>query len=399
MKLVKKDLNEIKAAEYNPRKKLKPGDFEFENIKKSIENFGYVEPIVLNDDDTIISGHQRRNVMLYLGYKEADCIVVSVGKAEEKALNIALNKITGEWDFDKLKTLIVDIKNLDLDIALTGFSADEINEVVGDIDLSNEIEVVEDDFDVDEVQDSGKCKKGQVWKLGKHRLMCGDSTKIEEVKKLMDGEEADMLITDPPYGVDYTGKTKESLKIQNDTKSEEEFREFLKNAFFAAKENLKTGATFYIWFAASKNYEFFGACKDNEMKIRQELIWAKNIATIGRQDYHWQHEPCIYGWKDGAPHNWYSDRKQTTLLNFEKPLKNVEHPTMKPIKLFDYQIKNSSKKGEKVLDIFGGSGTTIMACEQNGRCGHCMEIDPHYCNVIIKRWEDYTGEKAVLLDE
>ena len=135
------------------------------------------------------------------------------------------------------------------------------------------------------------------------------------------------------------------------------------------------------------------------MKIRQELIWAKNIATIGRQDYHWQHEPCIYGWKDGAPHNWYSDRKQTTLLNFEKPLKNVEHPTMKPIKLFDYQIKNSSKKGEKVLDIFGGSGTTIMACEQNGRCGHCMEIDPHYCNVIIKRWEDYTGEKAVLLDE
>lgn len=207
-----------------------------------------------------------------------------------------------------------------------------------------------------------------------------------------------MLITDPPYGVDYTGKTKNALKIENDNKSDDEFIEFLHSAFEAADEVMKSGAVFYIWHAILKTYAFESACQQTQWEVRQVLIWVKNTLVMGRQDYQWKHEPCLYGWKEGAAHNWYNDRKQTTVLEFDRPTKNDLHPTMKPISLFDYQIKNSSKVGDRVLDLFGGSGTTIMACEQNGRTGYLMECDPKYVDVIINRWEEFTGEKAVLIE-
>ena len=241
-----------------------------------------------------------------------------------------------------------------------------------------------------------RCKAGDIWKLGEHRLMCGDSTKVEHIQKLMDGEKADLLITDPPYNVAYEGKTKDKLTIQNDSLDDANFREFLKDAFFAADSVMKPGAVFYIWHADSEGYNFRGACRDVEWKVRQCLIWNKNAQVMGRQDYHWKHEPCLYGWKEGASHLWASDRKQTTVLDFDRPNRNGEHPTMKPVALFDYQIKNNTKGSDIVLDSFGGSGTTLIACEQNKRIARIMELDPHYCDVIIQRWENLTGKQAEL---
>ena len=212
----------------------------------------------------------------------------------------------------------------------------------------------------------------------------------------MDGRKADLFLTDPPYNVDYEGKTKDSLRIQNDSMADEVFRKFLVGAFSAADGVMKQGAVFYIWHADSEGYNFRGACHEIDWKVRQCLIWNKSCMVMGRQDYQWKHEPCLYGWKSGASHLWASDRTQTTVLNFNKPSRNKEHPTMKPIALFDYQIQNNTKSEDIVLDTFAGSGTTVMACEQNGRCAYCMELDPKYIDVIIDRWERFTGEKAQL---
>lgn len=228
--------------------------------------------------------------------------------------------------------------------------------------------------------------------------MCGDSTSVEDVEKLMNGVKVDLLITDPPYNVAYEGKTKDALTIQNDEMADDDFRQFLREAFYAADNVMKEGAVFYIWHADSEGYNFRGACYDISWKVRQCLIWNKNSMVMGRQDYQWKHEPCLYGWKDGASHLWASDRKQTTILNFDRPTRNAEHPTMKPVKLFDYQIQNNTKKEDAVLDLFGGSGTTLIACEQNGRFSYTMELDPKYVDVIINRWEQLTGEKAVKVE-
>jgi site-specific DNA-methyltransferase (adenine-specific) len=225
--------------------------------------------------------------------------------------------------------------------------------------------------------------------------MCGDSTSVTDVEALCGGRQMDLLITDPPYNVNYEGGT--GMKIQNDNMEDEKFRQFLRDAFLTADTVMKPGATFYIWHADSEGYNFRGACHDIGWNVRQCLIWVKNSLVLGRQDYQWKHEPCLYGWKDGAGHNWYNDRKQTTVLEFDRPSRSAEHPTMKPVSLFDYQIKNSSKKGDAVLDLFGGSGTTIVCCEQNGRDAYLMEIDPKYTDVIIDRYEKLTGDKAVLL--
>ena len=228
--------------------------------------------------------------------------------------------------------------------------------------------------------------------------MCGDSTSFDDVEKLMGGDKADLLITDPPYNVDYQGRTKDSLKIMNDKMSNDNFRQFLCDAFSTADSVMREGAVFYIWHADSEGFNFRGACRDVGWKVRQCLIWCKNSMVMGRQDYQWKHEPCLYGWKDGAPHLWCSDRKQTTILEFDKPLRNGEHPTMKPVPLFDYQIKNSTNVNDKVLDLFGGSGTTMIACEQNNRKSYLMELDPKYVDVIIQRWQKLTNKEAVRID-
>ena len=393
-------LSELHPADYNPRVALKPGDPEYENIKNSIEAFGYVDPIIVNSDGTIIGGHQRYNVLLDLGYDTTQVVVVDATKEQEKALNIALNKITGEWDEEKLCDLLIELDLSDIDMQLSGFTYDELEnlKIKFDNDEAKEDEDFDEEAALSAARKETRTKRGDVWVLGEHRLVCGDARNADDMGKLMGGMKADLFLTDPPYNVDYVGKTKDALKIENDKMTDQEFRDFLLGAFSIAKGSMKSGAAFYIWHADSKGYDFRGACMDVGWQVRQCLIRAKDILVMGRQDYQWQHEPCLYGWNEGASHAWYSDRKQTTLLQFDRPARSKEHPTMKPVPLFGYLIQNSTKSGDIVLDSFCGSGTTIIAAEQLERRAYCIELDEVYCDVIVRRWEEFTGKTAVKED-
>lgn len=361
---------------------------QINNVAESIRQYGFVQPIVIDRDGVIVIGHCRALAAKKLGMESVPCVCVDDLTPEQvNALRLVDNKSNeSDWDFDLLAD---ELEGLDL----TGFDFD------WGLPEEETKKIEEDEApEVDETQPP-VTKTGDVWKLGRHRLMCGDSTSTECVKKLMGGLQADLLLTDPPYGVDYTGKTKDELKIENDAKSDDDFIAFLRQAFESADSVMKPGAVFYIWHAILKTYAFESACQMTGWEVRQVLIWVKNAMVIGRQDYQWKHEPCLYGWKAGAGHLWASDRKQTTVLEFDRPTKNKEHPTMKPVALFNYQIKNNTKGGDIVLDLFAGSGTTVIACEQNGRTAYVMEYDPRYCDVIVKRWENLTGEKAVLVND
>lgn len=397
LNMEERPLSDLHPAEYNPRVALAPGDEEYKRIKRSIETYGYVDPIIINSDGTIIGGHQRYNVLLDLGYDTAHVVIVDLDKNAEKALNVALNKISGEWDDEKLCGLLQDLDLSGYDFSLTGFTQSELDGLQLKLGAGEAVE--DEDFDVDKaVEECEKpvTKRGDLWMLGEHRLLCGDARNVDDIARLMGGMKADLYLTDPPYNVDYVGKTKDALKIENDRMSNEEFRAFLVDAFTAARQAMKEGAAFYIWHADSNGYDFRGACMDAGWKVRQCLIWEKDILVLGRQDYQWQHEPCLYGWNAGAGHAWYSDRKQTTILQFDKPARSKEHPTMKPVPMFGYLIQNSSKSGDIVLDPFAGSGTTVIAADQLGRTAYVMELNERYCDVIIKRWEEQAGEKAVL---
>ncbi|EGP5670191.1 DNA modification methylase [Enterococcus faecium] len=394
MKLV-----DLKPADYNPRINLEPGMDEYEKLKHSILEFGFVDPPIFNKrTGNLVGGHQRVAVAKDLGLcEEIEVSVVDLSLEREKSLNVALNKISGQWDEDKLAVLLKELDSEALDVS--GFSEDEFQDVIDQFDAKLDMgnEAIDDNYEI-ELPKEPKSKLGDIYQLGNHRLMCGDSTDIEQIEELMDGEKADMLITDPPYNVNYEGKTEDSLTIQNDNKTSLEFYEFLKNAFAAVYKQLDIGASFYVWYASSEVVNFVTALVDSNFLVKQELIWCKNTFVLGRQDYHWQHEPCLYGWKADGSHKWRGDRKQTTVLDFDKPLSNKEHPTMKPVPLFDYQIKNSSKKSDRILDIFGGSGTTMIACEQNNRHAYLMELDPRYVDVIVNRWEEFTGKKAIKIN-
>ncbi|EMF0401944.1 DNA modification methylase [Enterococcus faecium] len=394
MKLV-----DLKPADYNPRINLEPGMDEYEKLKQSILEFGFVDPPIFNKrTGNLVGGHQRVTVAKELGLcEEIEVSVVDLSLEREKSLNVALNKISGQWDEDKLAVLLKELDSEALDVS--GFSEDEFQDVIDQFDAKLDMgnEAIDDNYEI-ELPKEPKSKLGDIYQLGNHRLMCGDSTDIEQIEELMDGEKADMLITDPPYNVNYEGKTEDSLTIQNDNKTSLEFYEFLKNAFAAVYKQLDIGASFYVWYASSEVVNFVTALVDSNFLVKQELIWCKNTFVLGRQDYHWQHEPCLYGWKADGSHKWRGDRKQTTVLDFDKPLSNKEHPTMKPVPLFDYQIKNSSKKSDRILDIFGGSGTTMIACEQNNRHAYLMELDPRYVDVIVNRWEEFTGKKAIKIN-
>ena len=394
MNIQKISIEKLKPAEYNPRKDLKPEDEEYQKIKKSLIEFGYVAPVIVNADMTVIGGHQRLKVLKELGYTEIECNIVDLDKNKEKALNIALNKITGEWDNTKLEELLAELKEADIDMDMTGFSFDEVDDMLKDITGSKE-----DDFDVDQALneiEEPTSKPGDVWILGRHRLMCGNSTQKEDVMRLMNNQEADMLLTDPPYNVDYEGKTSEALKIENDNMSETEFYNFLIDAFRNMFESVKYGGSIYVFHADTEGLNFRNAFKAVGFKLAQCLVWVKNTFVMGRQDYQWRHEPILYGWKEGAGHYFVDNRKQSTVLEFDKPSRNAEHPTMKPIDLLVYLIKNSSKENDIILDLFGGSGSTLIAAEQIQRTCYAMELDPKYCDVIIRRWENLTGQKAVL---
>lgn len=387
LKIIYKEIDELIPYINNPRNNTNAVNA----VASSIKNFGFKNPIVIDDGNEIINGHTRMLAAKKLGLTKVPCILADdLSDEEKKAFRLADNKTSelAEWDFDLLDIELKELDKMDFDFDMSDFGFEELEEL-------EDIEAVEDDYNPDE-EIIYKTKAGDVWLLGNHRLMCGDSTNQSDVDKLMNGIKADLLLTDPPYNINYQGCTSDKLTIKNDSMEDEEFRRFLVNTFMCANNVLNPGASFYIWHGESEGYNFRGAAKDIGWQIRQCLIWNKNQMIIGRQDYQWKHEPCLYGWTEGGSHSWYSDRKQTTVLNFDKPLRNGEHPTMKPVELFAYQIKNSSKKNDNVLDLFGGSGTTLIACEQLDRNAFIMELDEKYCDVIINRWEQLTGREAVL---
>jgi site-specific DNA-methyltransferase (adenine-specific) len=367
-------------------------------IAASIREFGFNNPVLIDKDNGIIAGHGRVLGAQKLGLESVPCLrLAHLTDIQKRAYIIADNRLSetgGGWDAELLALEIEDLRLEDFDIDLTGFSDDELEAMFGDEQETQP--GLTDEDEVPEVPAEPVTKLGDVWILGNHRVMCGDSTSIDEISRLTNGALVDMWLTDPPYNVAYEGKTKDALKIKNDSMDDGQFRQFLRDSYTAADSSMKSGAVFYIWHADSEGYNFRGAAHDAGWTVRQCLIWKKQTMVMGRQDYHWKHEPCLYGWKDGSGHLWASDRKQTTILEFDRPFRNGEHPTMKPVALFEYQLLNNTKGGDIVLDSFGGSGTTLIAAEKNGRVARLMELDTKYCDVIVKRWQDYTGQQAIL---
>lgn len=478
IRIENKNINELIPSDYNPRVDLRPGDSAYKKLKRSINEFGLVEPIVFNErTGRVVSGHQRLKILRELGWNEVPVSVVSLSEKREKALNVALNKIVGDWDNLKLKDLLEELESGLFDVTLTGFDEDEIENLMkqftdeNDTEISDDedgteisndengaeiggenedennsrIAVKEDSFDPNEAAEKIEepiTKPGDLWRLGRHFLMVGDATKIEDVEFLMGGEKADMIFTDPPYNVDYVGKTEDSKKIINDNMTDANFYQFLLDAFENMYAVAKEGSPIYVFHADLKGHIFRNAFMESGFLLKQCLIWVKNHFAITRQDYHWKHEPILYGWKPGAAHKWYGGRKQSTVIEnpadlvitpkddhvlitfnngakstvvktnsyeilytgsdehtttwfIDKPIRNADHPTMKPVSICARAIQNSSEPGDRVLDPFGGSGSTLLACEQTDRICYMMEYDPVYAEVIIRRWEAFTGQKAV----
>lgn len=368
-------------------------DEQIAQIAASIREFGFLNPIIIDGESGIIAGHGRVLAAQKLGMDSLPCVEAShLSDAQRRAYVIADNKLAlnAGWDDEMLRVEFADLAEAGFDLELTGFSLDEID----GLQITEIEEGLTDEDACGEPPADPVTVPGDVWVMGKHRLLCGDSTSTEALSILCNGREVDMWLTDPPYNVAYEGKTKDALTIKNDSMADNDFRQFLRDCYVAADTVMKAGAVFYIWHADLEGYNFRGAANDAGWKVRQCLIWKKSTMVMGRQDYHWKHEPCLYGWKEGAGHLWAADRKQTTILEFDKPQRNGEHPTMKPVALFEYQMLNNTKGGDIVLDSFGGSGTTLIAAEKNGRVAYLMELDPKYCDVIIKRWQDFTGKEA-----
>lgn len=378
----------LKPAEYNPRKKLKPGDKEYQKIKNSIEEFGFADPLVVNADMTIIGGHQRLTVAMELGYTEVPCAVVDVDKTRERALNIALNKITGEWDEQMLADLLTDLKDADYDLDYTGFDAPEVEQLFSNI---YDKKVKEDDFDLDkELQQPVFSQLGDLWCLGRHRVICGDSTGEEIYTRLMDGEQANLVLTDPPYNVDVE---ETAGKIMNDNMEDTEFYNFLLSAYRCMHANLADDGSIYVWHADTEGINFRTAFKAAGFYLSGCCIWVKNALVLGRSPYQWRHEPCLFGWKQKGKHQWYGDRKQTTVWEYDKPRSSKDHPTMKPVQLMSYPIKNSTMTNGIVLDPFLGSGSTLIACCETDRVCRGIELDPKFVDCIVKRYIEWAGGK------
>ena len=382
-------LSDIKPYPGNPRL----NDAAVELVAASIRTYGFRQPIVVDESDVIICGHTRYKAATKLGLETVPVHVARDLTPEQvRAYRIADNKAAerAEWDYDLLPIELTALQDAGCDLGMLGFDEDELARI---LDTG-----VEDGLtDPDEVPEPGNeaiNRPGDLWLLGHHRLLCGDATDPDAIDRVMDGEQADLLLTDPPYGVSYVGKTADALTIANDAMAPDEYRRFLADAFAAAALHLRPGGSFYLWHADTAGLPTRLACAEAGLVVRQCLVWVKSVLVLGRQDYQWRHEPCLYGWAEGATHTWLSDRTQTTVLQFDKPARSADHPTMKPVALFVYLIQNSSRADEHVLDPFAGSGTTLIAAEQTGRVAHLVELDPRYCDVICQRWERFTGRHA-----
>jgi site-specific DNA-methyltransferase (adenine-specific) len=373
MQIKKVKISEIKSNPNNPRL-IK--DDKFHKLVKSIQEFPKmldIRPIVVNADMIVLGGNMRLKACKEAGLKEVPVIFAEdLTDEEQKEFIIKDNVGFGEWDWDMIAN---------------EWDAEQVEEWgldVPDFGQKEELTAEEDDFDATPPEEPITVL-GDLYEIGEHRLLCGDSTQTDTFEKLMQGELADMVVTDPPYNVAYEGKTKDALTIENDSMGNDDFYKFLYDFYSALTTAVKKGGAIYVWHASSEIINFGKAMVDAGWLLKQQLIWVKNTMVMGRQDYQWKHEPCLYGWLAGDRHNWYSDRKQTTVIEWDKPQRNGEHPTMKPVGLFAYQIENSSKVGDLVIDAFGGSGTTMVACEQLKRKARIIEFDPKYCDVILKR--------------
>ena len=387
MQIEKKKVIDLVPADYNPRKDLKPGDKEYEKLKRSIDEFGYVDPLIWNKRTSrLVGGHQRLKVLKDMGIDEVDVVVVDMDEEKEKALNVALNKISGDWDKDKLMLLITDLQGEDFDVSLTGFDPEELDDLFKD-DMKDGVK--DDNFDVDkELKKPTMTKSGDLWQLGEHRLLCGDSTKEESYNLLMAGKQANLVITDPPYNVNYQGS---AGKIKNDNMKDDAFYQFLLAAFTNMEKSMADDASIYVFHADTEGLNFRKAFSDAGFYLSGTCIWVKQSLVLGRSPYQWRHEPILFGWKKKGKHCWYAGRKESTIWEFDKPKKNKDHPTMKPIPLLAYPIMNSSMTNSIVLDPFGGSGSTLIACEQTKRICRTIELDEKFCDVIVKRYIEQVG--------
>lgn len=407
MEITKIKLKDIKPYEGNAKKH--PAE-QIRQIEESIREFGNNDPIAVDESNVIIEGHGRYIALRNLGYEEAECIVLKGLSEEQKnAYRLVHNQLTMNSGWD-METLAKELSEITMDMTRFDFEIPELD----DIDAVTEDEVpAERETDI---------KEGDMFRLGDHTLLCGDSASERDVSRLMEGTKADMMMTDPPYNVDIRNSS--GMTIKNDKLGKDQFKELLNGAMANASRSLKAGGVFYVWYGDIEDIAFRQACFGNGLEIKECLIWVKNHFTLGRQDYQWRHEPCLYGWKEGS-HYFLDDRSQstviedrmdirkmkkeelikaleeilspdtpTTVIHENKPVKDDDHPTMKPVKLIARLIANSSRKRETVVDLFGGSGTTLIACEQLGRKCRMMELDPIYCDVIIRRWEKLTGKKA-----
>lgn len=399
-------------------------DEQIKKIQSSLREFGFVNPVLIDKDYGIIAGHGRVEAAKREGMTEVPCVWVEhLTDVQKKAYILADNKLAelAGWDNGILSEEIVSLKALKFDTSIIGFELEDVEAM--------DLLYAEDDEFSGEIPENPRTEYGNIYKLGRHRLMCGDSLSSADMGRLVEDIKIDLLVTDPPCNVNYEGGTQDTLKIQNDNMDNESFFLFLSGAFINADEYMRKGAAFYIWHASRTASTFEKAINSAGWDVRQQLIWVKNSLVLGRQDYQWMHEPCFYGWKGGAPHYFTYDRTLTTkiwedartelremdreqliklfedvalslpstIIREDKPIKSEAHPTMKPIKLMERIIKNSSKQRQSVLDLFGGSGSTLIACEQLNRTCYMMELDCRYVDVIINRWETLTGQKAVKL--
>jgi DNA modification methylase len=379
----------IRPYENNPR----DNDAAVDAVAASIRVFGFRQPIVIDEQDVIIVGHTRYKAALKLGMTEVPVHVArGLTPEQARAYRIADNQTAtlATWDADKLPLELMALQEAEFDLSLTGFPEDELLRLL----TAPPADPLSDPDEVPEPPADPVTRPGDLWVLGRHRLLCGDATSPDVLARLLPEGKADLLLTDPPYNVGYSGKTAEALTIANDDMDPVAYRAFLTGALATAGKRLRAGGSFYVWHADSAGLDVRLSCAEAGLRVRQCLVWVKSGMVLGRQDYQWKHEPVLYGWAEGASHTWLSDRAQTTVLEFDKPAKSADHPTTKPVDLFAYLIGNSCKPGGLVLDPFGGSGTSLIAAEQTGRVAALVELDPRYCDVIVQRFESVTGQKA-----
>lgn len=361
---------------------------QINKLRASLREFGFINPVIIDDKFNVVAGHGRIAAAQAEGIKEVPCVYVDyLTEAQKKAYILADNRMAMDagWDEDMLRVELEALEGMAFDLSMTGFDDKELADL-----FKTEEKVEDDDFDLDAaLEKAAFVKKGDIWTVGRHRLMCGDATSAEDVAKLMDGKKANIIVTDPPYGVSF--RSSDGLSIQNDSLKGEEFYNFLLQAFKNMADNLTKGGAAYVFHADTEGLNFRKAFIDAGFHLAGCCIWVKNSLVLGRSDYQWQHEPVLYGFLQNGNHPWYSDRKQTTIWNFDKPKRNKNHPTSKPLDLLGYPIQNSSQANGIVIDTFGGSGSTLMACEQTNRICYMMELDEKYASVILRRYVEDGG--------